>query len=70
MVKKVFWLFYQYPFLNFGDQGPPWEQPNGGTGDCGNGWVCEHRWKAIGNMGYFRGSVHGTNVEKWNNGGD
>jgi len=56
--------------LNFGDQGPPWEQPNGGTGDCGNGWVCEHRWKAIGNMGYFRGSVHGTNVEKWNNGGD
>lgn len=52
------------------DEGPPWGEPNGGNGDCGNGWVCEHRWKAIGNMGMFRGSVHGTGVEKWNNGGN
>ena len=32
------------------DTGPPGSQPNGGQGDCGNGWVCEHRWNSIGNM--------------------
>lgn len=31
--------------------------------------VCEHRWQAIKNLGYFRGAVRGG-VEKWNNGGD
>ena len=31
------------------DQGPPGSQPNP-SGDCGNGWVCEHRWAPIANM--------------------
>ena len=31
------------------ERGPPGSQPNP-TGECGNGWVCEHRWPAIGNM--------------------
>ena len=51
-------------------QGPPGQQPNAFPAACGNGWVCEHRWSMIGNMAMFRASVHGTNVQKWTNGGN
>ena len=44
--KRVMSSYY---FDNY-DAGPPGSQPNGGQGDCGNGWVCEHRWNSIGNM--------------------
>ena len=57
-----------YYFSN-GDQGPPGQQPNAYPGDCGNGWVCEHRWPAIQNLAMFRGSVSGD-VKAWTNGGD
>ncbi|CAL1534471.1 unnamed protein product [Lymnaea stagnalis] len=39
-------------------------------GTCDNGWVCEHRWKPIGNMAMFRNAVAGTSVDnfKYDNG--
>jgi len=54
------------------DEGPPGWQPNGFNGGfgCENGWVCEHRWRAIQNLGMFRGSVFGTGVTKWSEGWD
>ena len=51
------------------DQGPP--QDGSGNivspsinsdGTCGNGWVCEHRWRQIFNMIGFRNAVAGTNI--------
>lgn len=34
-------------------------------GSCGNGWVCEHRWKAIAGMASFSKAVKGTDVGGW-----
>lgn len=34
-------------------------------GSCGGGWVCEHRWPAIGNMVAFRNAVAGTDVSHY-----
>ena len=56
-------------YFDDGDQGPPWQQPSLYPAQCGNGWVCEHRWKAIQNLGMFRGSVDGD-VMHWTNGYD
>lgn len=37
---------------------------------CGNGWICEHRWRQIYNMVAFRRSAYGTSVNNWwDNGG-
>ncbi|ODM96628.1 Pancreatic alpha-amylase [Orchesella cincta] len=51
--------------------GPP--NQNGATlpvtilpnGTCGNGWMCEHRWRQIFNMVKFRNVVDGTNATNW-----
>ena len=65
---------YGYPrvmssffFANF-DQGPPQDRngnilsPVMNSDDtCGNGWVCEHRWRQIYNMVKFRNVVEGNN---------
>nr|AAO14612.1 alpha-amylase [Blaps mucronata] len=32
---------------------------------CGNGWVCEHRWRQIYNMVGFRNAVAGTDIANW-----
>ncbi|CAG7825995.1 unnamed protein product [Allacma fusca] len=32
---------------------------------CGNGWVCEHRWRQIYNMARFRNVAKGTPVVGW-----
>lgn len=32
---------------------------------CGNGWVCEHRWRQIYNMVRFRNAVNQTEVKFW-----
>jgi alpha-amylase len=32
---------------------------------CGNGWICEHRWRQIYNMVAFRNVVAGTEVTQW-----
>ncbi|KAH9509932.1 hypothetical protein Btru_044652, partial [Bulinus truncatus] len=39
-------------------------------GSCGNGWVCEHRWKVITNMVRYRNDVLNTGIENWNVQGD
>ncbi|XP_069700677.1 alpha-amylase-like [Periplaneta americana] len=54
------------------DQGPP-QDGNGNIvspsinsdGTCGNGWVCEHRWRQIFNMVGFRNVVAGTGLNDW-----
>ena len=43
-------IMSSYDFHDWG-QGPPGSPPNSfGTGQCGNGWICEHRWSSIMNM--------------------
>jgi len=32
---------------------------------CGNGWMCEHRWRQIYNMAKFRNVVAGTALNDW-----
>lgn len=32
---------------------------------CGNGWVCEHRWRQIYNMVRFRNAANNTGVNNW-----
>ncbi|MBN3292860.1 AMYP amylase, partial [Polypterus senegalus] len=32
---------------------------------CGDGWVCEHRWRQIKNMVIFRNVVNGENFSYW-----
>ncbi|XP_032821982.1 alpha-amylase-like [Petromyzon marinus] len=32
---------------------------------CGNGWVCEHRWRQIKNMVIFRNAVTGHDLTNW-----
>jgi len=39
------------------DQGPPSTDPG-----CGEDWVCEHRWKSIGQMAEFANVVYGEPV--------
>ncbi|XP_027210307.2 pancreatic alpha-amylase 2a5 [Penaeus vannamei] len=34
-------------------------------GSCGNGWICEHRWRQIYNMVEFRNVAHGTDMNDW-----
>ncbi|XP_076642624.1 alpha-amylase [Halictus rubicundus] len=60
-----------FDFRDF-DVGPP--QDNQGhiispvinrDNTCGNGWVCEHRWRQIYNMIRFRVAVNGTGVSNW-----
>jgi alpha-amylase len=32
---------------------------------CGNGWICEHRWRQIYSMVKFRNVVQGTTLNDW-----
>lgn len=32
---------------------------------CGNGWICEHRWRQIYNMNGFRNVASGEQVRNW-----
>jgi len=63
---------YGYPrvmssfFFDDRDQGPPQDANENilsptvnSDGTCGNGWVCEHRWRQIFNMVEFRNVVAG-----------
>lgn len=54
------------------DQGPPQDDQGRivspaihADNTCGNGWVCEHRWRQIYNMIGFRNAANGTNVNNW-----
>uniref|UniRef100_H3C288 alpha-amylase n=1 Tax=Tetraodon nigroviridis TaxID=99883 RepID=H3C288_TETNG len=52
--------------------GPP-SHPDGSTKSvpinpdetCGDGWVCEHRWRQIKNMVIFRNVVNGQPHSNW-----
>ncbi|KAF2367800.1 Alpha-amylase/branching enzyme C-terminal all beta [Trinorchestia longiramus] len=37
----------------------------GPTGACLGDWVCEHRWRQIYNMVWFRNVTHGTDMNDW-----
>ncbi|KAG5674767.1 hypothetical protein PVAND_004717 [Polypedilum vanderplanki] len=58
--------------FNDNNQGPP-ADANGTiisptidkNGNCTNGWVCEHRWRAIASMVDFIDIVDGENVTSW-----
>ncbi|XP_018335150.1 alpha-amylase-like isoform X1 [Agrilus planipennis] len=54
------------------DAGPPHDDngnilsPSINADDtCGNGWICEHRWRQIYNMVGFKNAVEGTEVQEW-----
>ncbi|KAG5329743.1 AM4N amylase, partial [Acromyrmex heyeri] len=32
---------------------------------CGNGWICEHRWRQIYNMVRFRNAANNTDLNNW-----
>ncbi|KAK3600013.1 hypothetical protein CHS0354_012680 [Potamilus streckersoni] len=82
----AFTLAYDYGFTRvmssyeFGDDsslGPPHNADFttkdvliNSDGSCGNGWICEHRWRAIANMAAFRNAVAGTDKRKWRNEND
>ena len=61
--------------FNDPNQGPPQDAEGhlispsiNADGTCGNGWVCEHRWRQIYNMIEFRNVVAGTGVNDfWTN---
>uniref|UniRef100_A0A1L8DQX1 Alpha-amylase n=1 Tax=Nyssomyia neivai TaxID=330878 RepID=A0A1L8DQX1_9DIPT len=58
--------------FDHGDQGPPQDANENiispsinPDNSCGNGWVCEHRWRQIYNMIGFANQVRGTSVNDW-----
>jgi alpha-amylase len=65
-IQRIMSSFY----FDDGDQGPPHDgagnlvSPNP-DGLCGNGWVCEHRWRQIYQMVHFRNVVRGTGINDW-----
>lgn len=85
-MATAFTIAYNYGFVRvmssyyFGDdssQGPPHNSdfstkdvPIEADGSCGNGWVCEHRWRPIANMIAFRNAVAGTSLDNWRNQND
>ncbi|XP_026327368.1 alpha-amylase 1-like isoform X3 [Hyposmocoma kahamanoa] len=59
-------------FFDNNQQGPPSDSneailsPTINADDtCGNGWVCEHRWRQIYQMAAFRNTAGNTNVTNW-----
>ena len=52
-------------------QGPPSNGPNtkdvivNADDTCGNGWICEHRWRQIYNMAKFRNVAQGEPMRNW-----
>ena len=55
-------------YFDDSDQGPPGSQRSISSDystSCGNGWVCEHRWKTIAPMYAFRAAVWGQNMNNW-----
>jgi len=54
------------------DQGPPQDSDGNiispsinADGTCGNGWVCEHRWRQITNMVAFRNACENEQMSNW-----
>ncbi|CAO1430966.1 unnamed protein product [Diamesa serratosioi] len=68
-------IMSSYAFTDY-SVGPPMDSTQAilsrtinADGSCGNGWVCEHRWRQIFHMVKFANVVKGTSVENfWDNG--
>ncbi|XP_011263078.2 alpha-amylase 1 isoform X2 [Camponotus floridanus] len=64
-------IMSSFDFHDF-NQGPPHDSA-GNTlspiinpdNTCGNGWICEHRWRQIYNMVGFRNAVNSTGINNW-----
>ncbi len=83
-VANVFMLAWPYGdpkvmssyAIRDGDHGPPRDAQGQTTAappgdDCGDGWICEHRWPAIRAMVRFRNTTDGMPVQRWwSNGND
>uniref|UniRef100_H2Z2M5 Alpha-amylase n=1 Tax=Ciona savignyi TaxID=51511 RepID=H2Z2M5_CIOSA len=55
-----------FPTSSNTDQGPPANQRSlNADGSCGNGWVCEHRWRQIKNMMAFGVASYGQPMANW-----
>ncbi|XP_061715723.1 alpha-amylase-like isoform X3 [Cydia pomonella] len=59
-------------FFDSSDQGPPDDTNENilspsinSDNTCGNGWVCEHRWRQIYQMVAFRNAVKDTQIQNW-----
>ncbi|MFL1456069.1 carbohydrate-binding module family 20 domain-containing protein [Marinobacter sp. GN3S48] len=73
-LANVFMLAWPYGYpkvmssysFSDGDQGPPAQTVyQDGSAQCGDAWVCEHRWDAIAGMVEFRNVTDGTGVSGW-----
>ncbi|XP_041504368.1 alpha-amylase 1-like [Microtus oregoni] len=73
---RVMSSYYWPRYFENGDDINNWFGPpndNGATKEvtinedttCGNGWVCEHRWRQIRNMVAFRNVVNGQPLSNW-----
>lgn len=67
-VKRI---MSSYAFDDFA-QGPPADSEGNilsptidSSGNCTNGWVCEHRWHPIASMVQFMNAVEGENLTSW-----
>lgn len=61
-------------YFNDPGQGPPQDSSGNiisrgidSTGNCTNGWICEHRWPQIANMIKFRAVTDKTEVNSFTN---
>ncbi|KAI8436617.1 hypothetical protein MSG28_010127 [Choristoneura fumiferana] len=64
-------LMSSFDFTNT-EAGPPMDSSGNiispsinSDNSCGNGWVCEHRWRQIYSMVDFRNVAAGTNLNDW-----
>lgn len=73
-LANVFMLAWPYGYpkvmssFSFTDSehGPPAQNVyQNGSAQCGDAWVCEHRWDSIANMVAFRHATDGTEVSGW-----
>lgn len=73
-LANVFMLAWPYGYpkvmssysFSDGDQGPPAQAVyQNGSAQCGDPWVCEHRWDAIASMVEFRNVTDGAGVSGW-----
>lgn len=60
-----------FDFHDF-DSGPPHDSAGNtlspiinADNTCGNGWICEHRWRQIYNMVRFRNAANKTSIDNW-----
>lgn len=64
-------IMSSYDFHDF-NEGPPHDSAGNilspiiyADNTCGNGWICEHRWRQIYNMVRFRSAVNNTDINNW-----